>query len=301
MKKSLIWSIKMKIINKSMDLNDLNSDDAKEIIKELIELEQLFKKNNCHITSWYGEYNPNKYYRKLNLLNRGYDYCPIIDEELDYKYPNFLLWEIYWVVSNIKFKKGMTVLDIGGACSLFSFYLAMKGVKVIAIDLNKEIVEEANKIAEKMNLDYLAINKDALKYVNDCNLKFDVITSICVFEHIEIMKRKRIIKKMSKILKFNGQVAFTFDYKNPSKFVNINNFEDIKAQFLCNKSLVLKGNNSFYDNNINYLIHPFYRKPIFWKYKIKSIKKGNFPLWEIFRTKKENDYSFGAIFLKKQS
>jgi len=135
--------------------------------------------------------------------------------------------------------------------------------------------------------------------VNKCRIKFDVITSICVFEHIEITKRKKIINKMSNILKYNGQVAFTFDYKNPSKFVNINNFEDIKDQFLCNKSLTLKGNNTFYDNNINYLIHPFYRKPIFLKYKINSIKKGNFPYRQILRTKTENVYSFGAIFLKK--
>lgn len=69
----------------------------------------------------------------------------------------------------------------------------------------------------------------------------------------------------------------------------------------CNKKLILKGNNDFYDNDINYLVHPFFKKTIFWKYKINSIKKRNFKLREIFKTKNENDYTFGAIFLERKS
>ena len=290
----------MKIINKSMDLNDLQTKEAKEVITELVELDKKFKEKGCNITSWYGEYDPSDYYKKLNILNRGYDYKPILSEELDFKYPNFLLWEIFWVYSNIKIKEGTKLLDIVGSCSLFSFYLASKGINVVAIDKNEKIVEEANRVASVMNLPYKAVCMDAEDYLKRTKEKYDYITSICVFEHIELNKRKRIIRNMDKKLNLGGVIAFTFDYKNPSRFVNINNFEDIKNQFLCNKKLVLKENNDFSDNNINYLIHPFYKKPIFWKYKINSIKKKNFKLKEIFKTKKENDYTFGAIFLERK-
>lgn len=288
----------MKIINKSMDLKDLETNEAKAVIEELKELEYEFSKNGCIISSWYGECNPTSESKKLSILNRGYNYKPILDLELDFKYPNFLLWEIFWVTSNLNFQKGNKILDIGGSCSLFSFYLAKKGVKVVAIDLNQEIVDEANRIAKVMNLDYKAICMDAEEYLSKTKEKFDYITSICVFEHIELEKRKRIIRNIHKCLKKDGRIAFTFDYKNPSKFVNINNENDIKNQFLCNKKLCFLENQNFYDNNVSYLVSVFYGRPVAWRYKIHLIKLKEFPVWELFKTKKENDYTFGAIFLK---
>lgn len=262
----------MQIINKTMDLNDLENEDAKKVIKELEEMHKKYEENGCKISSWFGECEPTQYSRKLSLMNRGYDYKPIFkDENLDFKYPNFLLWEIYWVYSKLNIKKGDKVLDIGGSCSLFSFFLASKGAKVIAIDLNSKIVKEANRIAKIMNIDYTAVCSDAEQYLLNTKEKFDYITSICVFEHIEINKRKRIVKNLDKCLNPNGTIAFTFDYKNPSKFVMINNEKDIKDNFLCNENLYMLGNQKFYDNNINYLITLFYRKPMLLRWKIRSV------------------------------
>lgn len=291
----------MKIINKSMDLNDLETSEAKKIIKELQGLHQKYEKKGARITSWYGEYEPSRYGRKMSIKNRGYDYKPVVsDEEFDFKYPNFLLWEIYWVYSNLNIKKGDKVLDIGGSCSLFSFYLASKGAKVIAIDLNPKIVKEANRIAKIMDIDYVAICADAEEYLLNTNEKFDFITSICVFEHIEVNKRRRIVKNLDKKLKKDGTIAFTFDYKNPSKLVKIDNIGDIKSIFLCNKKLCMIENQEFYDNNINYLISTFYRKPMLFIPKIWMILHKEFSIRDFLKTKDYNDYSFGAIFLKKK-
>lgn len=289
----------MKVINKTMDLDDLKGKSAKKIINELVELDNLFKQNNCCISSWFGDCNPTKNSIKFNLANRGYDYKPILDKELDLKYPTFLLWEIYWVYSNLNIKKNSTILDIGGSCSLFSFYLAYKGMKVTAIDINPKIVLEANRIAKIMNLDYKAICMDAEEYLNSCNIKYDCITSICVFEHIEKNKRKRIVENIHNCLNKNGVVAFTFDYKNPSKFVGINNPYDIKEQLVSNKLKII-GNQDFYDNNKNYLISLFYRKPALLRYKFHFIKEKEFPITHFLKTKKENDYTFGALFQRKK-
>ena len=100
------------------------------------------------------------------------------------EYPNFLLWEIYWVYSNIKVKKNAKLLDIGGSCSLFSFYLASKGVNVVAIDKNEKIVEEANRVATVMNLHYKAVCMDAEDYLKSTKEKYDYITSICVCQQL---------------------------------------------------------------------------------------------------------------------
>ena len=288
----------MKVINKTMNLDDLKTQEAIQIIDELKEIIAKYEENNCKISSWYGECNPSRLSRKLSVMNRGYDYKPILDSELDFKFPNFLLWEIYWVYSNLNLKRGDKVLDIGGSCSLFSFFLASKGIKVIAIDLNPEIVKEANRIAKIMNIDYTAVCSDAEDYLLNTNEKFDFITSICVFEHIEITKRKRIIRNLHNCLKPTGRIAFTFDYKNPSKFVNINTFEDIKEQFLCNENICMDENQEFYDNNINYLVTLFYRKPAIWIWKLRQILHREFSIKEFFKTIDYNDYTFGAIFLK---
>lgn len=289
----------MKIINKTMDLKDLETEEAKKVIEEIVELNKKYEEKGCKISSWFGECEPTLYSKKINLFNIGYDYKPILtDEKLDFKYPNFLLWEIYWVYSNLNIKKGDKVLDIGGSCSLFSFYLASKGAKVIAIDLNPKIVEEANRIAKIMNIDYTAVCSDAEEYLLNTVEKFDYITSICVFEHIEINKRKRIVKKLDKSLNKGGTIAFTFDYKNPSRFVRIDNEDDIKAHFLCNEKLYMVENQAFYDNNINYLTSLFYRKPMLLREKVRSVLYKEFPISEFFKTRDYNDYTFGAIFLK---
>ena len=289
----------MKIINKTMDLKDLENEDAKKLIKELEELDKKFEEKGCHISSWIGKLDYDPFLSKINMYNRGYDYKPIFkDEKLDWKYPNFLLWETYWVYSNLDIKKGDKVLDIGGACSLFSFYLASKGAKVVAIDLNQELADNANKIAKTMGLDYTAICADGEEFLSTTEEKFDYITSICVVEHIEINKRRRLMQNLDRCLKEGGTIAFTFDYKNPSKFVMINNEKDIKDLFLCSGKLRLVENQEFYDNNVNYLVEPFYRKEFFWKYKLYHIKHKNFPITEIFKTKDYNDYTFGAVFLK---
>ena len=288
-----------KIINKTMDLDDLKSEKSKKVLKELVELDKLVNSTGHSISSWYGNINASDYYKKLSLLNRGYDYKATLKEELDYKYPSFLCWEICTLVNNIDFKKNLKVLDIGGSCSLFSLYLAYKGLDVTAIDLNESLVNEGNKIGKALNLKYKAICMDAEEYLKQTNERFDYITSVCVFEHIEINKIKRIIKLISEHISGEGYVGFTFDYRNPSKFVNINTPDDVIDQLVDTKVFKLVGNQEFYDNNINYLIHPFYRKPIFWKYKIHSIKKKNFSIKELFSTKDYNDYTFGAIVLRK--
>lgn len=286
------------IINKSMDLENFDNEKLNSLTQDIIALQDKFEANGCNISSWYGNFEKIKFYDKLEKLNRGYHYKRILPQKYDEKFPSFLVWEIYTVINTLDFKKGDTVLDIGGACSLFSYYLESKGLNVVAIDINPKVVDEANRVAQKMNLNYKAICVDAEEYVKTCQEKFDYITSICVFEHIELEKRKRIIRNMHNILKPNGKIGMTFDYRNPSKFVQINSPEDVVSQFGCSPDLKIMGNKEFYDNGKNYLVHGFFHWKFFWAYKIRSIKKGNFKKSQFFRVKFKNDYTFGSIFLE---
>lgn len=286
--------------NKTMDLEDFDCKKLKTLCDDIINLEDSFTQKGYNISSWYGNIDKIKFYDKLEKLNRGYNYQNILPEKYDKKFPSFLVWEIYNVYYGLNLQPGSCVLDIGGACSLFSFYLASKGINVIAVDKNPIIVNEANRIAKELDLPYVAIEQDAEDYIDNCKIQFDAITSICVFEHIEINKRMRIMKKLDKILKSSGEIALTFDYRNPSRFVGINTPDDVKNQFGCNHNLIFYGNQSFFDNHKNYLVHGFYHWKFFVKYKVRSIKKGNFKWKDFFKVKFKNDYTFGVVFLRKK-
>jgi 2-polyprenyl-3-methyl-5-hydroxy-6-metoxy-1,4-benzoquinol methylase len=289
---------KEKIMNKTMDLEDLKSDEALAIVGELNSLIKKLRAKNLKISSWYGRFNLTTDLNSFEWINRGYGYKSIDSAADDKNLPWFLYWEIVWVVLNNDFKPEHRVLDLGGSSSLFSYYLASKGVDITTIDLQKELVDNANFVAKEMSWDLKNHVMD-MRELNFDPTKFDQITSICVYEHIPMYDRVTINKRIKDLLVEGGKFSITFDYRNPSRFTQINSPKDIYEQFVKPSGLKISGNKDFIDNGKNYLLHPFYYKRRLWKNKIISIVRGHFSLWEIFRTKDINDYTFGALFLEK--
>lgn len=288
---------KQKIINKTMDLEDLKSDEALRIVNELNSLIKKLRTKDLKISSWYGQFDLTGDRCSLEWINRGYDYQGIEEAVDDRNFPWFLYWEIVWVVLNNEFSPEHKVLDLGGSSSLFSYYLASKGVDVTTIDLKKELVDNANFVAKQAgwNLKNHVMDMRELKF----DSKFDHITSICVYEHIPMYDRVTVNKKIKDLLVTGGKFSITFDYRNPSRFARINSPRDVYEQFVEPSGLKIRGNEDFVDIDKNYLLHPFYYKKRMWKCKIISIVERRFSPWEIFRTKDTNDYTFGALFLHR--
>jgi 2-polyprenyl-3-methyl-5-hydroxy-6-metoxy-1,4-benzoquinol methylase len=289
---------KQKIINKTMDLEDLQSDKALAKVDELNSLIKNLRAKNLKISSWYGRFDLTGDPNSTEWINRGYGYKALKESVDDKNFPWFLYWEIVWVVLNTGFSTDMKVLDLGGSSSLFSYYLASKGLDVTTVDIQKELVDNANFVTKQMGWNL----KNHVMDMRDLNFdsKFDRITSICVYEHIPIMDdRVTINKKIKDLLVEEGKISITFDYRNPSRFAQINSPKDLYEQFVKPSGLKVRENEDFFDNGKNYLLHPFYYKRRLWKYKIDAIKRGLFSPWELFRTKHANDYSFGALFLEK--
>jgi 2-polyprenyl-3-methyl-5-hydroxy-6-metoxy-1,4-benzoquinol methylase len=280
-----------------MSISDLSSPEAKQIIVELNELIQLLKARGQRISSWYGEFHLSGDPGSVERINRGYGYRPLADAIDDHNFPWFLYWEIAWVVMNAEFSEGQRVLDLGGSSSLFSFYLASKGLAVTTVDLQGNLVENGNKVAKAMNWNLQNFQMD----MRDLNFEqqFDHITSICVYEHIPMFARVEINKHIKRLLTTGGRFSITFDYRNPSRFARINSPENVYEQFIAPSELSIRGNERFHDTGENYLLHPFYYPNFSVKYKLREIKNGHFPLSSLFQTKKENDYTFGSLFLHK--
>ena len=97
-----------------------------------------------------------------------------------------------------------------------------------------------------------------------------------------------------------GCFSLTFDYGNPSRKARIGSPEQVHSQFVEPSGLVARGNPEFSDNGDRYLLHPFHHHPRLWGYKLSQVMGGSFRLRDLGRTRRHNDYTFGALFLAKR-
>ena len=117
-----------RIINKTMELSDLKSDKAKEIIVELGELIQKLRNKGLNISSWYGRFDLTGEDTSSEVINRGYNYQPIEGAIDDKNFPWFLYWEIVWVTMNAEFSEGAESLRPGGEFIALFLLSGVKGV-----------------------------------------------------------------------------------------------------------------------------------------------------------------------------
>jgi len=287
------------MINKTMDRKDLYSLEAEPIIAELNALVRALQEKGLLVSSWCGTFDLPQGVVTVERANRGFGYTPLENAADDRLFPWFLYWEIAWVVLHGGFRPGQSVLDLGGSSSLFSFYLAHRGCRVTTVDLQNNLVENANRVAGEMGWDLRNYVMDMRSPMFD--EQFDHITSICVFEHLRPRDRLAAVSQIRHLLRPGGRFSITFDYRNPARSMRIRSPEDVERQFIQPSGLVVRGNRVFADYGPNYLLHPFYyHEPFrFWKLRLFSILQVDFPIWEFVRTKRENDYTFGALFLEK--
>ena len=296
-----------KIINKTMDFEDLKSKDATPIINELNALIKNMNSKKLKISSWFGSFGLPDNHESENWLNRGYGYQSLEGAADDTNFPWFKYWEIVWVVLHNTFSAEHKVLDLGGSSSLFPNYLASKGVDVTTIDFQKKLVDNANFVAKQMgwNLKNYVMDMRLMAVQSTRALEhtlkapFDHITSLCVYEHLPMHDRIGLNKRIKHLLVEGGKFSITFDYARPDRRAEINSPKDVYEQFIKPSGLKIRGNKAFFDNGKRYLLHPFYHKKCSWKRKLGYILRRDFNPSEIFRTKDSNDFTFGALFLEK--
>lgn len=99
--------------------------------------------------------------------------------------------------------RGKSVLDIGCSDGYGSFVLAKYAKKVVAIDIDKETIENAKKKYKLPTLAFIA--DDALRFSS--KVKFDAVVSFQVIEHIQHVDL--YLRKIRSVLKKNGFVIFS--------------------------------------------------------------------------------------------
>ena len=278
---------KVTAINKSMDRDDLLAEAAAPTVDGINQVVRDVYETGVLMTSWYGSIeSPRTPIGRDNLCP---DYEPLPDAADDNRLPWFLYWEIEWVMRmGPRVEPGMRVLDAGGTASLFSCYLASRGVEVHSIDINPRLVKRSNKLAKTMgwNMKAYAMDIGETTFADEF---FDHAYSICVFEHLDFYVKQRAYAEIHRTLKPGGRLSITFDYANPAPFVfacgdfdsrprnAIDTPQRVKQVFAGGGLFDWAGNPDFVDNGKRYLVPP-----------------------PVARVPDPGDYTFGAVFLERQ-
>lgn len=259
-----------------MSRADLERPEAQAIVAELDDLVRRLAEMGLRPSTWYGELEPETDGAAWELANRGPDYEPLPGAADDARYPWFLYWEIAWLMLNTDIRPGQRVLDLGGSGSLFSCFLASRGVEVTAIDLNEKLVEHGNHIAARTGWPLRNLVMDISR--PQLGERFDHAASVCVFEHLPLVGRIKAGRELGELLVPGGTFSLTFDYVNPGPTAMISSPAAVHAQFVRASGLDLRGNQKFHDEGERYLLHPAYD-----------------PAAE------DGRYTFGAVFMQKPS
>ncbi len=109
--------------------------------------------------------------------------------------------------------KDKSVADIGAGTGYFTFRIAMKAKKVIAIDIEKDYLDILDNLKEKLPDEIQSRIETRLAKVNDPLLKpneVDVVVVINTFSFIK--NKKQYLEIVRKDLKPNGKI-FIVDFK----------------------------------------------------------------------------------------
>jgi hypothetical protein len=273
------------LINKTMSRGDLDGPEARLTVGQLDELVHDLAEIGSLPSTWYGGLETSS--DPWERANRGLDYEPLPGAADDDRYPWFLYWEIVWLVLNNDFRPGQRVLDLGGSASLFSCFLASRGIEVTAIDLNAELVDHGNLIASRTGWPLHNLVMDMRRpELGGC---FDHIVSVCVFEHLPMAGRIQVSRRLSDLLASQGTFSLTFDYVNPAPTARISSPAAVHAQFVLPSGLRMRGNERFHDAGERHLLHPSYHPD--------ARRRG----WRVGRCEDTADgrYTFGALFMQQ--
>lgn len=125
------------------------------------------------------------------------------------------LWENVWTIHHSGVRPGHRALDVGGASTPFSFYLAKMGCAVTVLDNdwgNCGTIYNANDAARKMKWDLKAIDSDIAKPFPLPSNSFDRVFSICTIEHLSSPVRRFMMREIGRVLKPGGIAALTMCY-----------------------------------------------------------------------------------------
>ncbi|QIW10589.1 class I SAM-dependent methyltransferase [Francisella sp. LA112445] len=123
-----------------------------------------------------------------------------------------------------RLNKYMTVvknaLDIGCGSGRDALYFANKGIEVTAIDFSSNIINEAKKINNHTNIEYIATDIENYK----TNEKYDLIWANASLLHLKKDKLVEVLKNIKKMLSTKGYFYSCFKQGNNSEIDDLGRY-----------------------------------------------------------------------------
>ncbi|MBI3321851.1 MAG: class I SAM-dependent methyltransferase [Candidatus Omnitrophica bacterium] len=173
---------------------DLQRPEIKAVVDRLGALERELSRRGLRFTNTAGNFLPRQYHPELITNKR---------------------WENAWLIGQSRVAPGHRVLDVGGASTIFSFYLASLGCRVAVVDndwANCGTIYNARYVARKMGWALEALDRDIQYPLPFADNAFDRVFSVCVFEHLSSPVRQTAIREMGRVLAPGGIAGLTCDY-----------------------------------------------------------------------------------------
>jgi len=147
------------------------------------------------------------------IKSKGWDWSKVSEKYWNTASDEFLPVALRW-----KEKGKKTVLDVGCGRGRHALFLAEMGFDVTATDISPEGIEQLKKEAKKRKLDgkITTVVCDMLELPFEDN-SFDCAVGFHSIFHTDHAGLKKVIRKITAMLKKNGQLYITFNSKsNPS-------------------------------------------------------------------------------------
>jgi len=148
-----------------------------------------------------------------SVASKGWDWSQVSEKYWNIASDEFLPVALRW-----KELKKQTVLDIGCGRGRHALFLAEMGFDVTATDISPEGIEQLKKEAKKRKLDgkIKTVVSDMLELPFKKS-SFDCVLGFHSIFHTDYAGLKKVIRKITAMLKENGQLYITFNSKsNPS-------------------------------------------------------------------------------------
>lgn len=174
--------------------DDLQRPDIRRVAEGLCALKDTLTSRGLRFTNTAGNFLPREY---LPGSERG------------------KLWENAWLAHHAGLQPNHTVLDVGGASTIFSFYAASLGCRIDVVDndwANCGTLINAGYVADRMGWRLRAWNRDVTRPLPFEDNRFDRAFSICVLEHLPPRVRQTLMREMGRVLKPGGIIGLTVDY-----------------------------------------------------------------------------------------
>jgi 2-polyprenyl-3-methyl-5-hydroxy-6-metoxy-1,4-benzoquinol methylase len=135
------------------------------------------------------------------------------------------------------------ILDFGCGTGRLTLSLAKRGTEAIGMDVSTDMLSEAEKNAaeQKINNATFLPSDDQLSAIN--NMKFDLVNSYIVLQHINIERGLNIFNSLVESLNPNGIGVVQFTYQsNKSKAVKIASYLRYRLPLINGIMNLIKGN-----------------------------------------------------------